>query len=228
MQKIAEQIVFSPSDLNHFLECEHLIQLDLARAPGAPKHPRDPHADLLAAKGLEHESAWLGKFRSEGRRIIEIDSPSGERDWAKDARRSLDAMRAGADVIYQGVLVENECHGISDFLVRTDVPSALGPWSYEAWDTKLARHSKPYFVLQLCFYSAHVGRLQQRDPAQMHVILGTGRADHFRYADFSAYYRAVQRRFVAAVHGGKTTYPYPVSHCGLCEYATACAQRWED
>ena len=29
----------------------------------------------------------------------------------------------------------------------------LGAWSYEAWDTKLARQTKPYFVLQLCFYT---------------------------------------------------------------------------
>ncbi len=84
-------------------------------------------------------------------------------------------MRAGADVIYQGVLVEDGWHGISDFLVRTDAPSARWDWSYEAWDTKLARQSKPYFVLQLCFYSAQLGRLQGSDPAQMHVILGTGR-----------------------------------------------------
>jgi hypothetical protein len=33
--------------------------------------------------------------------------------------------------------------GVADFLMRIDTPSALGPWSYEALDTKLARHAKP-------------------------------------------------------------------------------------
>jgi predicted RecB family nuclease len=80
-------------------------------------------------------------------------------------------MLAGSDVIYQGVLVEDDWRGISDFLIRTETPSRLGSWSYEAWDTKLARHSKPYFVLQLCFYSGQLGRLQGIDLAQMHVIL---------------------------------------------------------
>jgi hypothetical protein len=28
MQRIAEHLVFSPSDLNHFLECQHLIELE--------------------------------------------------------------------------------------------------------------------------------------------------------------------------------------------------------
>ena len=227
MQRIGDAIVYSPSDLNHFLECEHLTQLDLARAPGTMRHARDAHADLLASKGLEHECAWLERFRAEGRHIVEIDAPSGDRNWAGDANRTLEAMRAGADVIYQGVLVEEEWHGISDFLVKTDVPSGLGSWSYEAWDTKLARRSRPYYVLQLCFYSARIGRLQQHDPARMHVILGTGEAEHFQFSDFSAYYRAVRRRFLAAIYRGQATYPYPVSHCGFCEYATACEEQWE-
>jgi predicted RecB family nuclease len=112
----------------------------------------------------------------------------------------------GAEIIYQGVLVDEEWHGISDFLVRTDTASALGSWSYEAWDTKLARHSKPYFILQLCFYTERIGRLQQRNPARMHVILGTGDVEHFRYSDFSAYYGAVRRRFLETIHSGQTTY----------------------
>src|SRR3989442_1332500 len=87
MQRIDDAVVYSPSDLNHFLECEHLIQLDLARAPGAMRHARDAHAELLASKGLEHEAAWLERFRSEGRRIVEIDSPARARS-GPDARDS--------------------------------------------------------------------------------------------------------------------------------------------
>ena len=31
-------------------------------------------------------------------------------------------------------------------------------WSYEALDTKLARHAKPAYILQLCFYSEQIAR----------------------------------------------------------------------
>ena len=44
MQRIGERLLFSPSDLNHFLECEHLTQLDLERDPGRPRNERDPQA----------------------------------------------------------------------------------------------------------------------------------------------------------------------------------------
>ena len=228
MQHVAGHFVFSPSDLNHFLECEHLVQQQLTRDPGVTRPVRDAHAELLAAKGLEHEAAWLQRFREEGRHVVEIDALPGERDWERDAQRTIAAMRAGAEVIYQGVLVDEGWRGISDFLVRVETPCpGFGEWSYEAWDTKLARQSKPYFVLQLCFYTAQLGRLQGRAPTEMHVVLGSGEQKRFRYADFAAYYRAVRRRFLEAIAEGPPVYPYPVSHCGLCEYTKTCEARWE-
>jgi predicted RecB family nuclease len=228
MQNVAGQLVFSPSDLNHFLECEHLVQLQITRDPGMAPPARDAHADLLAAKGLEHETALLQRLREEGRHVVDIAGPPGERDWERDAERTLEAMRSGAEVIYQGVLIDDGWRGISDFLVRVDTPCpALGAWSYEAWDTKLARQSKPYFVLQLCFYTAQLERLQGRAPAEMHVVLGTGERKRFRYGDFAAYYRAVRQRFLEAIASGTPVYPYPCSHCDLCGYAKTCKARWE-
>jgi uncharacterized protein len=228
MQRIDGRLVFSPSDLNHFLECEHLITLDLARDPSTPRAPRDAQADLLAEKGAEHERVWLERFKAEGHQAVSIEAAGGERDWLKDAERTREAMVDGAAVIYQGVFVDGDWHGISDFLVRVNQPSALSAWSYEAWDTKLARRSKPYFVLQLCFYTEQIARIQGTTPEEMVIVLGTGEHDRLRYRDFDAYYRAVRRTFVGAAAAGKPTYPYPVEHCGLCEYQRDCARRLEE
>jgi predicted RecB family nuclease len=211
MQRIDDRLIFSPSDLNHFLECEHLIQLERRRDPRALRAPRDAHADLLAEKGAEHERAWLARFRADGKAIVTIESEGRDRDWAVDAERSVAAMRGGADVIYQAVFADDEWHGVSDFLVRVERPSALGPWSYEAWDTKLARHTKPYFVLQLCFYTEQLERLQGVTPEGMVAVLGTGEHDRLLCRDFDTYYRSVRRRFVEAASDDRATYPYPVA-----------------
>ena len=48
-------------------------------------------------------------------------------------------MRAGTHIIYQGTLIEGDFLGHADFLRRVETPSALGPFSYELLDTKLAR-----------------------------------------------------------------------------------------
>jgi uncharacterized protein len=228
MQHIAERLLFSPSDLNHFLECEHLTGLDVARDPDAPRGERDPHAELLAQKGAEHERAWLERFRADGHDIVTIDPGGTERDWIANAERTRDAMRRGAPVIYQGVFVDGAWHGISDFLVRVERPSALGPWSYEAWDTKLARRSKPYFALQLCFYTEQLARIQGVTPGDMVIVLGTNDRERLRYRDFDAYYHAVRHHFLAAVEARKPTYPYPVAYCSLCGYQRECERRWHD
>src|SRR4029077_10644385 len=97
-------------------------------------------------------------------------------------------------IVYQAALVSDDWHGAADFVMRVETPSELGTWSYEALDTKLARHAKPAYILQLCFYSERIGVIQGRAPRQMHVLLGNLTQESFRPEEFSAYYRRVCRR----------------------------------
>ena len=227
MKSLGEHLIFSPSDLNHFLDCAHLLQLERAGADAAAARPRDAYADLLASKGAEHEAAQLAAFEAAGRRVVTIASPDRERDWPGDAARTVAAMRDGADVIYQAVFTHDGWRGISDFLVKVPTASALGGWSYEPWDAKLARHSKPSFVLQLCYYAEQLSRIQARDPEWITIVLGTGDHDRLRYRDVDAYYRVVRKTFLAAALSERPTYPYPVAHCAFCEHASLCRARWE-
>lgn len=229
MQRVGADLFFSPSDLNHFLECEHLVQLQRREDARDLVRPRGDQADLLARKGLEHEREWLQRFEDQHPGgVVTISGDGPERSWRRDAERTVAAMRDGAQVIYQGVFEHGTRHGIGDFLVRVDVPSRLGTWSYEAWDTKLARHAKPYFALQLCAYSEHLGRIQGVEPESMRVVLGTGELATLRHRDFAAYYRNVRARFFAAATEDRPTYPYPVGHCGLCDFEHHCDDRWQE
>lgn len=47
-------------------------------------------------------SAWLGRCRAEGRRVVEIGS-GHDRDWQRDAEQTQAQMRRGVDVLYQAV-----------------------------------------------------------------------------------------------------------------------------
>jgi predicted RecB family nuclease len=215
---------FSPSHLNDFLECEHLAALGLAVARGELTRPEidDPQAELVRRKGEAHERAYLKQLRAAGKTILEIDTD--DRDWERAARETATAVRAGShDVVYQGVLIDPDgWRGVADFIERQ--PDG----SYEVADTKLARHPKPYFLLQLSFYSEELGRVQGRLPRRMHVVLGTNDRESFHVADFVAYYRRVRRRFLEFVEDPPETYPHPVSHCRICAWRAVCEQRWAD
>src|SRR5437899_2813073 len=106
MQRLADTIAFSPSDLNNFLECEYLTRLDVEVAEGRVLlKRRSPEADLLAAKGEAHERFHLEQFQLQGRDVVHIANQRSDLGWADAAQATLYAMTAGADVIYQGVLV---------------------------------------------------------------------------------------------------------------------------
>ena len=97
-------------------------------------------------------------------------------DWDLDVAEG--AMRVGAEVIYQACFVDGDWRGFADFVERQ--PDGR----YEVVDTKLARHSKPAYVLQLCFYSEQVARIQGPMPERMHVVLGTRERESLRVTDF--------------------------------------------
>ncbi|MEX2645325.1 MAG: TM0106 family RecB-like putative nuclease [Gaiellaceae bacterium] len=216
----------SPSDLTAYLACEHLTQLERQVAHGELARPErdDPQGDLIRLKGDEHERAYLARLRAERRDIVEIelDGPAGEWDWERAARETEEAVRAGREVIYQGAFVDGRWRGLADFLVRQ--PDG----GYEAVDTKLARHPKPYFVLQLCFYSEQIARIQGREPERMHVVLGSGETASFRPQDFGAYYRRVRARFLDAVAEPRATEPYPCAHCSICGFRELCEAWWDE
>ncbi|MBV8375031.1 MAG: TM0106 family RecB-like putative nuclease, partial [Candidatus Eremiobacteraeota bacterium] len=232
MQRLNERLYFSASDLNDFVECEHLIELDRLVALGEAVRPeRDATTELLARKGEEHERRHLERLEREPTGDVVIFSSNGERSvdaWQRAEAETLAAMERGARIIYQAAFFDGTFLGRADFLRRVERPSARWPWSYEVVDTKLALTPKPYYLVQLCNYSEHVARLQGTMPREMHVVLGNGEERHFRVDDYAAYYRNLKARFLdrmaTAPHD---TYPFETGHCAICPWRLACAQRRE-
>jgi uncharacterized protein len=227
MQALDGRLVLSPSDLNDYVECPHLTTLALEVARGSRKRPfvLNEHGDLLRRKGEEHEAAYLTSLRAAGRQVVDV---IGANRWDFDgsARATIEAMRAGAEVIYQATFVVGDWRGRADFLERVEQPTGLGGWGYEALDAKLARAEKPTYVLQLCFYTEAIAAIQQAPVDAMRVLLGIGERRTLRPADFNAYYRRVRAGFLAAIEQGARTEPYRVDHCGLCEFRAVCDERW--
>jgi predicted RecB family nuclease len=226
VQVLDGRVWLSPSDVTAYLACEHLAAQSLAVARGTLPEPPPPgdQAQLVFRKGLEHEEAYLERLRGDGLRVaaVELDG-----DWVRAREETLAAMRAGVDVVYQAALTGDGWRGLADFLVRVETPSELGPWSYEALDTKLARHAKPAYVLQLCFYSERVGALQGLEPERIHVLLGNQTTESFRPREFAAYQRRVARRLEEFVAAPPVTEPFPVDRCGICEFKPRCDAHWD-
>jgi len=225
MKLRADRVELSPSDVTGFLACEHLTTLSLRAARGEIARPEvaNEQAELVFRKGLEHERAYLETLRAAGRSIAEIELAKSEfgRDWEDAQARTVAAMRAGVDVVYQGVFTSDGWRGVADFLLRR--PDG----TYEALDTKLARTAKPAYILQLLFYNEQLARVHGREPARIHVLLGSGDQVSFDPRDFAAYYRRVRSRLERFVAVPPATEPYPVDHCRICDFKPICDRHWD-
>jgi predicted RecB family nuclease len=229
MQNIGSQLRFSASDLVGHLDCHHLTALDAAVARGTATKPKiwDPVLETLAERGKAHERQYLEKLKESGLSVIEIE---GGGITSTQVAQTLEAMRSGAGIIYQGALLNGVWSGRADILRRVDVASDLGAWSYEVIDAKLARETKGATVLQLSLYSELLGVAQGRVPEHMYVVTpGTDfEPEVYRTAEFAAYYRQVKKgleRFMDQSGTPVVTYPEPNPHCELCAWRVPCDQR---
>jgi len=232
-------LILSATDLAGFLACPQLTLLDRAAALGGPKPPKydDPAAEVLQKRGLEHEANVLAALEAEGLNVVNIEQPSFELPrleyWRRFHAATLDAMRSGADVIYQGALFDGTWAGRPDFLRKVDRPSALGAWSYEVIDAKLAREAKGGALLQILLYSELLAGVQGVQPEHAHLALGgpEPRMETFRVADFAAYFRSVKGRFLTYLRTAPADPPLapePVPHCDLCAWAPRCDKERRD
>ena len=226
MQKMAEEVVLSASDLSAFAECAHRTWLDrLHLDHPMEKAEDDDQAKLIQDKGYEHEERFFATLKEQVGKCVEIGT-----DWPLD--RKLDATRAaildGAEVIYQATLKRGNLMGHADFLVRSGRGSR-GQWLYEVADTKLARSTKAKFLLQLCFYSDLLSDVTGEIPHHMHVELGNGKRESFRVGDYFHYYRSLLARlndYLAAYpDASEVPYPAPCDHCSLCPWRERCAAK---
>ncbi len=231
MHESGSDAILSATDLSNFLACRHLTALDLSVALGKLRRPfnDDPLLELLWQRGLEHERAYVESLRATHGSITDLtDQPNSP----TRAIATLEAMRRGDAAIVQGALQHGRWFGKPDLLIRVDRPSALGQWSYEISDTKLARDTKAGTILQLSLYSGMLTIAQGAAPDQFHVVTpdpgaGPPRVESYRVDDYGAYFRRVRDRMIAAVAQGdealaEENYPDPVDHCQICHWSPTC------
>ncbi|WP_138443148.1 TM0106 family RecB-like putative nuclease [Sinomonas susongensis] len=224
--------VLSASDIVTAAKCEFALlrQLDekLGRVPQLVVS--DPMRERAALLGDRYELSILDEFKrrygmwSPGRRagvaeIVPAETMEREVLEAKQAE-SLEALRAGADVVYQAAFFDGRFHGRSDFLIR----QADG--HYQVFDTKLARHAKVEALLQLAAYGEQLAKAGFPPSDEVTLILGTREEASFSLPDLLPAYRERRRR-VADLVAGHLALGQPalwdmpdVAACGRCDYCS--------
>ena len=218
----------SATDLVNQLACRHLTELDHEVLKGVRAAPVnwDPSLELMHERGLAHEQGYIRHLEDLGHKVTSILGVGLD---SATVAATIEAMRAGRDVIAQGALYDGKWGGRTDILKRVEVPSDLGGWSYEVIDTKLARETRGGTILQLSLYSDLVRGVQSVMPERMYVVAPwTGyQPQVYRTGDYAAYYRLVKTWLESTITNGNPgdTYPDPKEHCEVCRWSWQCAAR---
>ncbi|AMA10676.1 TM0106 family RecB-like putative nuclease [Picosynechococcus sp. PCC 73109] len=196
MQKLNDELFYSPSDLTRFMESPFAAWLDRFSLEyperSSAKDPEDPLMSILREKGYVVEAALEKKFRQQGLTIVKIEGKS----IAEKQVHTRQAIAASVDVIIQAALESAPFLGFSDFLVKVPGESLLGDYHYAVWDTKLASSVKPTFLMQLCCYGEMLAAIQGLKPRQLTVALGNGKKEQFLTKDYDYYYQALKASFL--------------------------------
>jgi predicted RecB family nuclease len=205
MRKVGGSFELTATDLVGYLNCRHLSELDRAVAEGTLAKPKvfDPLLQILWERGTTHERSYLEHLTQAGLDVVKIDGfDLGESAVAETSA----AMKKGAAIIAQAALAHRGWGGRADILRRVELPSAIGNWSYEAIDTKLARETKAGAVLQLCLYSDLLAQTQGVAPEHMYVVAPWSdfQPRGYRFADYAAYFRRVKCGLAVALQEDET------------------------
>lgn len=229
MQKKDDMYILSAGDINGFLNCKRLTELDTLVANKQLKAPEfnNPHLKVMQQRGFEHEKSYVELLEKQGLKFESADVGEGEDGYQK----TIELMRKGVDIITQGVLKLEGWYGRSDVLRKVKAKSDLGDFSYVVMDTKLSRETKAGSIMQLCLYSEMLKEIQGTMPEEMFVVTPGDEAgfneEKYRVDDYQAYYRLVRNNLLKAL-GDIEAYPEPVGHCDVCRWWESCSKRRRD
>ena len=192
MKKQSGIIIYSPSDLIHYLAspfASWMARYKLENPGAITPDEQTEEEKLFSRTGDEHEQTILSGYKAIGTKLVQIAKNTD--DFAVAHQTTLTAINDKASIIYQAALKDGRFAGYADFL-KLD-----GTGKYQPWDTKLALSSKPYYPIQLCCYSEMLAAATgQGMPGRIGVILGNGKEIEFGVEDFIHYYRHIKETFL--------------------------------
>jgi predicted RecB family nuclease len=175
-----DRVYYSASDLKAAVECEWALMRKLDAKLGrieAVEDATDAMLERASLLGGEHEARALANFKTTfPETVVEIETEDSRADpdiLRAAQKRTIDALQAGNDVVFQATFFdepENErigFVGFADFLVKSDD-------GYQVWDTKLARKARVTALLQLAAYADQLRKLGIPVSDDTYLLLGSG------------------------------------------------------
>ncbi len=169
------------TDFYRFLQCPHWPYWERFGKP-EDRRPLTPDEEKRMNDGLVHEREIVADQFGEAEAV----ERTGEKN---EVERTLELMRQGAHIIYQGSLQDGDWFGRPDLLERQPGKSVFGDWYYVPLDVKRSHILKKEHKAQLMFYAVLLERIQGVFPSHPAILNADGDRIGFDAASFETDFR---------------------------------------
>ena len=228
MRIIKNKFYTSPSDLNNFVSCKYLIKNEIKFLNKEIKKNEESFDQKLWKEfGLKHEKKHFKLLSAKHKKNISIKQDLDEKERNK---QTLAAIKKGYDLIYHAYLIDEDFRGECDFLIKSSMPSDLGDFSYEVYDTKISRKPRPRHIFQITSYSHMLSTIQGVVPEKMYLIDGTNETRSYKTKEYLDFYLFTKKNFEKYLKNisKEKIYPEKCDHCEMCNFADECEKIWEN
>lgn len=206
--------------------CKHRVFLDVHGDPHR-KGPDSVFLSLLWERGIQHEAQVISRLSLQ-REMVTVEA-RGEKEAVSE---TLQFMRCGAHLIYQGVLRTEAGIGRPDLLEKTPGASAWGDFHYVPIDIKSGgafenpqtrERVKKDYAHQVIFYLDLLEEIQGYRPPVGKVINIEGEEIIFPAAAYDESYFPARRDIERIVSAEESYEPVLGGKCKLCPWREHCA-----
>lgn len=201
------------SQARDFVLCPRLVYLNLF----GPSDERVPISEFLLKK-MEEGREFERKVISGMKFVV---PKYRHKDWKDAFEKTYRYMRAGEELIYQGVLLHSGLFGIPDLLERAKGKSELGSFHYRVVEIKSGLSAKEKYVMQVMFYSYILYLIQGVLPKKAYLILGD---ETRKEIDVMKHFEKFKQEIsmLREVVSGREIEPSRIVNCSNCPWYDYC------
>lgn len=182
-------------------------------------------ARMLWEKGVQIEEEIIKKIKEEVP-FESIEGPASQDLF----EATLELMKKGVDLIYQGVLIHEDKIGRPDLLEKVPGESLFGDFYYLPSDIKSGRATireessqiKKHYANQMVFYCELLEKIQGVRPPQARIIDIAGDVTEFDIAEYEQVYSDSNELVNAIVYHKKEVQPIISATCKQCVWHDPC------
>ena len=218
------------SKLYDYLQCPHRVWRDIHGPQEEKILETNPFVNLLWEKGVKHEEKIISGLGN----CLNLGEGSIEDRFSK----TLEAMKHGEPLIYQGVIKYENLLGIPDLLQKMsdgsymplDIKSGSGLEGAEE-DSEEEGKPKKHYAVQLCLYNEILRKLGFANHNLGKIIDINGKEVEYLLSDmmgkrsketWQEFYERIKNEAAQLIQNQIANDPAMSSSCKLCPWYTSC------